>query len=274
MNGELVAPGVVRFAARTPTLPPATHTNSYALDGGREVVVVEPATPYADERAAFVEWVRGFERDGRRVLALLATHHHADHVGGAAHFAQELGLPLWAHERTAQLLPELTFARHLHDGEVLDLGQRRWSVLHTPGHAPGHICLHDAQDDTIVAGDMVASIGTILIPPDDGDMGEYLRQLERLRALAARVALPAHGDPIQAPAALFSHYVTHRLAREAKVLAALATPGTLDDLLPRVYDDVAPLALPFARMSLLAHLDKLVREQRVQVHDGHYGVAP
>lgn len=264
-----VAPGVLRFAARTPTLLPATHTNSYALAGAGGLLLVEPATPYADEQAAFLAWASGL---GTPLDAIVCTHHHPDHVGGAAHFSRLLGVPLWAHARTAQLLPQLHFSRHLADGDSLGA----WRVLFTPGHASGHICLHDAGNGTLVVGDMVASVGTILIPPDDGDMGEYLRQLERLAALDARVALPAHGEPIADPSTLFRGYVAHRLAREAKVVAALAEHGpiSLEDLLPVVYADVQPEALPFALLSLRAHVDKLARDGGIQETEGRISWRP
>ncbi|UQA59668.1 MBL fold metallo-hydrolase [Polyangium aurulentum] len=275
-----VARGVELFPARTPTLPPATHTNSYAV-GEREVLLVEPATPHEDEQREWLAWARGFVGQGRRAAAIVLTHHHSDHVSGAALFARELGLPIWAHRETAALLPDIAIARHLEDGETIALdgvAPMHLRVLHTPGHAPGHVCLFDEDAGTAIVGDMVASVGTILIAPDEGDMAAYLGQLDRLARLDALVALPAHGEPIDAPSALFRHYIAHREKREAKVLASLARAtnegSSLDALVPVVYDDTPPLLWPLGRMSLEAHLIKLVREGRAErTASGNYRIA-
>ena len=258
-----VVPGVALFPVRSPTLPPATHTNTYALLD-EQVILVEPATPYDDERNEWLRWAHGLNRP---IAGVLVTHHHVDHASAATFFAQALKVPLLGHRITFELLKPETELREVNDGERLG----SWIVLHTPGHAPGHVCLHNPETRTLIAGDMVANGSTILIPPEDGgDMAEYLAQLRRLDALDTTTVLPAHGEPIDDPHALFTHYIKHRLMREAKVLNAwkkqrdaLGREPTLAEIVPIAYDDTPVHLWPIARSAAEAHLIKLRHEGQV-----------
>jgi glyoxylase-like metal-dependent hydrolase (beta-lactamase superfamily II) len=252
------APWIRVLPLLTPTLPPATHTNTYIIGDAHRRVVIDPASPYPDEQRALD---RLLDELGGVELVIL-THHHVDHVSGAAHLAARLGVPVAAHRITAEKLDgRITVDRFLDDGERVG-GLR---ALFTPGHAPGHLCFVDEAAGAIVAGDMVASVGTIIVEPDDGgDMAEYLASLARLRTLdGARWLLPAHGPPIADVAGKLDFYVAHRLERERRVIAALSTqPRAIAELVPPVYPDVPPAIHPLAARSLLAHLIKLEREGR------------
>lgn len=250
---------------RSPTLPPATHTNAWVI-GTTRLAVVDPASPWPEERAALDRWLDERAGAGEEVEAILLTHHHVDHVSGAEHLARRLGVPVWAHRETAALLRgRVRVDRLVEDGERVALGEVTLEALHTPGHAPGHLCFREPWSGAVVAGDMVASVGTIIIDPPEGDMVDYLASLARLRRLEPRWLLPAHGAPIDDPARLLDFYVAHRLEREARVVAALGrrqAPAPVAELVPDAYPDVPPAVYPLAARSLLAHLGKLAREGR------------
>lgn len=254
-----VSEGVRVIALQTPTLPPATHTNTYVL-GARDVVVVEPASPSPQEQQRLFD---ALGRASLRVRAVFLTHHHVDHIGAVEAVVARTGAPVWAHAQTASRVP-FAVDRMLTEGEEIedDTG-RCWSVLHTPGHAPGHLVLRDPEG-VLVAGDMVAGVGTILIEPSEGHMASYLASLERMRE-GSRVLLPSHGPPLEHAPAVLEHYLRHRLAREAKVQAALARMGvgSLEMLVPEVYADAPRAVWPLATLSLEAHLVKLIEQGEV-----------
>lgn len=266
---QQVAPTIQMLPVRTPTLPPATHTNTF-LVGTKEAVVVEPATPYREEQDVMIEWVHGARLKGVEPVAILATHHHPDHVGGAMALRERLGLPLWAHAMTAQRLDGIVEIDMLiQDGERIVLGgptPTALTALHTPGHAPGHLCFTDEASNIMIAGDMVASVGTIIVEPTDGDMLLYLESLRNMAALEPSALLPAHGDVIRQPQALLSFYIEHRLMRETKVLESLRArgkPSRPRHLVAQAYDDTPKALWPLALQSIEAHLIKLERDGRI-----------
>lgn len=256
-----VAPDVRVLAVRTPTLLPATHTNLVVV-GRDDAVLIEPATPYRDEQDRALSELWALRDAGIRVTSLVVTHHHPDHAGGAARFAAALGLRVRGHEESLRRLDaDVPRGAPISDGE--EVGTLR--AVFTPGHAPGHHAFLEARTGVIVAGDMVAGTGTILIEPNDGDMALYLASLEKLASLEATALIPAHGD-VLAPEVI-ARYIAHRLAREERVHAALVRhdgPATPSELVPDAYSDASAQVWPLAALSTEAHLIKLERDGRAR----------
>lgn len=268
--------GIRVFPLETPTLPPATHTNCYVLGNG-DLLIVDPGAAQVRQYARLLALVAGLKVEGKRPVAVLVTHHHSDHVGGVAEVSERLGVPVWCHELTAGRLP-VRPERLLKDGEVITLQgvpPMRFQVLHTPGHARGHLCLVDEVSKAAVVGDMVSGVSTIVIDPPEGDMTDYVQQLTRLKDLPVGVIYPAHGPVIPGGPRKLTEYLAHREMREQKVLAAVPPEGaTVEQIVPRAYDDVAEVVYPLAERSTQAILIKLVREGKVERRDDRYSLRP
>jgi glyoxylase-like metal-dependent hydrolase (beta-lactamase superfamily II) len=198
-------------------------------------------------------------------------------VGGAAVFAARWQVPIAAHGATARRLAgRVRVDRELADGERLQLGDLVVECVHTPGHAEGHLCFEVASAGAIIAGDMVAGVGTILVDPSEGDMSEYIASLQRLLARPPAALLPAHGPVITEGHGKLREYLVHRAMREQRALAALArhpTGAEVDTLVADVYTDTPAMLWPLAARSLLAHLIKLARDGRAR-DLGHQRWAP
>jgi len=252
-------PGIVLVPLRTPTLPPATHTNCYIV-GGDEVVVIDPASPYEEEQAILD---RALEH--RNIKEIWLTHLHRDHVGGANHLKEKRDVPIVAHPITARDLDGFVHVDRMFAGdEHLRLeGKPGWSlrVIHTPGHARGHVCIFEEKNGSLITGDLMAGFGTIVIDPPEGHMATYLDSLKRMHELPVSALFPAHGPVMANAKTRIQEYIDHRVGRERKILAAweqgFHEPAAI---VKQVYTDVAPAMHSLAERSVVAHLEKLKEE--------------
>lgn len=238
-----------RIPVRTPTLLPATTTNAYRC--GR--VVVDPGSPWADEQARLAAEL------GSGIEIVLVTHHHHDHVGGVADLVARTGAQVWAH---ADARLDVPVDRRLVDDEVIDTGAGRWRCLHTPGHADGHLVFVDEASGDVVAGDMVAGEGTIVIGPPEGHLRTYLASLERMIPWTG-VLHPAHGPALTEGAATLRGYMAHRARRTEQVRAALGGVGSgasARTLAEIVYDGIPGVDPGLASAQVSAHLIWLEEE--------------
>lgn len=263
----IVHPELRVLPLRTPTLPPATHTNCYIL-GRQRLTLVDPATPWAEEQQALAEALEALIAEGARVERVVLTHHHPDHVGAAMFVRERFGAPILAHPLTQERLEGLVEVDgHLGEGDYVHTDAGDWEVLHTPGHARGHLCLYRAALGAVVAGDMIAGVGTIVLEPPEGELGAYLDSLARLRGLGPAVLFPAHGPDLRDPVGLLSWYIEHRHHRTQQLRDALARAGALrpSQLVEAVYGDTIPRAVyPIAARQVLCHLTWLQERGEVR----------
>jgi glyoxylase-like metal-dependent hydrolase (beta-lactamase superfamily II)/8-oxo-dGTP pyrophosphatase MutT (NUDIX family) len=262
--------GFLQCAIRTPTLPPASHTNTWVVPVQGGVAVVDPGAPEPAAQAPLLELLDALAADGTPPREVWITHVHADHVGAAAAVARRYGVKVRAHALARGRIPGVAELEPFREG---DLAGGRFLVLETPGHAREHLAFLDERSGALLCGDLVSTLSTIVIDPPEGDMAEYERQLARMRALAPRTLYPAHGPPAPDAVARLGAYLTHRREREALVLAALRAGGTLAELTVRAYPDVPPLVHPVAARSCLATLEKLVALGRARAAGDRFELA-
>ena len=124
----------------------------------------------------------------------------------------------------------------------------------------------DAQSGALVAGDMVAGVGTIAIDPREGDLGEYIASLDAMRALQPSVLLPAHGPVLTRPEAVLSGYIAHRHGRTDQIRRALDELGahTALALVSVIYPDLPTSIAPLAAGQITTHLQWLFSQGLVK----------
>ncbi|TNE90066.1 MAG: MBL fold metallo-hydrolase [Deltaproteobacteria bacterium] len=269
---EHLLPRIARVPVRTPTLAPATHTNTWVLGEG-ELAVFDPASPYEDEQRLLYGMLAERIATGERVTHIVLTHHHHDHVAGAEALRDALGgqVPILAHRATDERV-DVRIDGHLDEGDVLEVGGCILDLMHTPGHAPGHLVFRDRDTGAVVAGDMVAGIGTILIEPGDGHLGQYLESLARMQKAGPTALLPAHGPMLEQGEAVLAFYIAHRHQRTEQIRQALVKRGasTPLELAEAVYGGVIePSAYPIAAVQITSHL-QWMREHALAAEDGEH----
>ena len=231
----------------------APNPGPYTLDGTRtyilgDSVVIDPG-PEVESH------IDAIGRAAPNLTTILVTHRHADHAPAAATLRQRTGATIHAPAQAG-------LADHvaLSDGGRIETLHGAIVAIATPGHTAEHFCFLTADGD-LFTGDTILGEGTTTIFPPDGDMGDYLASLRRLRALAPRRIFPGHGPVREDAIEWIDYYIRHRMDREAQIVASLSShPVTLAQLRLSIYPTLASPLHVAAELQLEAHLKKLATE--------------
>ncbi|MCA1584113.1 MAG: MBL fold metallo-hydrolase [Acidobacteria bacterium] len=246
---------------------------NWMTGGGNWTFLIEGRMPTLIDagvgRPAHIDALAAAAPGGPHIV--LVTHAHPDHASGAPVIHSR-----WPATRFAKFPWPVRDERYaviwedLSDGDRLPAGDTELVAIHTPGHAPDHIVLLEERTRTVFSGDLVVLGSSVVIQASSGgNLADYLRSLERVRALAPARLLPAHGPAIDDPLAVIDEYVQHRRQRETQVLNALeAGLTTIAEMVSRIYPSLDPALVPMACESVLAHLEKLESERGVRRAEG------
>lgn len=258
---------VVVALGQNPSLFTGPGTNTYLVGTGRRRILLDPGQGMPAYLAVLE---RAMERAGCEALQeIVLTHGHPDHMGGVAAVLERFG-PL-----AVSKLPWPGNDEHYgyplepigHDSVIETEGATLRGV-HTPGHAPDHLCFVLAEERAIFSGDNVLGVGTTVIPHESGSLVDYMASLRRLLLEEPGRIYPAHGPVIADGRKKILEYLAHREERERQIVAALAAgPATVPEIVARVYTDVPRVLHKAAELSVSSHLLKLEAEGAAQRGD-------
>ncbi len=273
---DQVSPLIRRVIANNPGPFTYTGTGTYIVGRG-DVAVIDPGPDMADHLSAILAATRG-----ERITEILVTHHHSDHSPLSRPLAAESGAKI--HGRAVASTPVETdvkleagydvFTPDLTVGTGTVVSGPGWTIeaIHTPGHTSNHVCYALREENALFSGDHIMGWSTTVITPPDGDMGDYLASLEKVRARGFATLWPTHGAPVTDPDPFIEAYAAHRRDRERQILSRLsAGDTTIKSMVPTIYAAVDPRLHGAAAHSVLAHMIELVKSGRV-VSEGPPGL--
>ncbi|RDE10548.1 MBL fold metallo-hydrolase [Pelagibacterium lacus] len=277
-----LGPGLARVTAPNASPYTFTGTNSYLI-GERAVAVLDPGPDDSAHLEALLAAI-----GGREVLAVLLTHTHRDHCGLARRLMARTGASLWSggpHRLSRPLKPfeinpfrragdfRLKPDRRLEDGEALEIDGVALRVVATPGHCANHLAFALPEHDAVLVGDHVMGWNSTVIATPDGDLGAYLRSLERLIALEQRVYHSGHGGPLADGPAFARALKSHRLMRNGQLLDVVGRgPISLAAAVAQVYPGLGGRLRLAAQRTLLSHAEYLQSEGRLRISRGLLGL--
>lgn len=246
---------MIQIPANNPGTLTGPGNNTYLLDGA-ETTLIDAGVGHASHIDAIAAHL-----GGRALVRVLVTHGHPDHASGVPALRTR-----WPGIEACKWLadPEPGW-RPLRDNERVRAGDTWLSVVHTPGHAPDHVCFWQSDTREVYCGDMMTATTTIMVPPaaGGGSLRAYLHSLRRLAELQPATAWPGHGPVITRPVERINEYLAHRAERERQVVACLDAGVTdIDAIVTSVYTETPRALWPAARLTVEALLEKLREDGR------------
>ena len=264
---ETIAPGIRRIVAENPS-PFTLHGTGTYIIGEGQVAVIDPGPA---DSAHIDALVKGLE--GETISHVLVTHTHMDRSPGCALLREYTQAPTYAYgphgagklESGVQVEEggDMEFSPDVRvkDGEIIQGEGFSIECVYTPGHTSNHVCFQYREAQALFTGDHVMGWSTSIISPPDGDMGEYLKSLEKLLDRDDKVYWPTHGPSIEDPKSFVKKFIEHRQEREDQITDCLRRGlTTIEVMVPDMYQGLPEFMYPAAARSVLAAMEHMANK--------------
>lgn len=251
--------GVKQFLPLSNTFPPANRTNCFLI-GDEHKVLIDPS-PKDEEEYKKLNYSVG--KIGFQEIFL--THHHPDHVEFSTTMARfhqvPIGMSKDTHQRLLKKNGESWFEdveiKFYKDGDILttSLGSEV-KVIETPGHDEGQLSLAPKSLNWCIVGDLIQTVGTVVIGGDEGDMAKYFASLQKIIDLDPQFIYPSHGIALGGVWKL-KETLKHRQMREEQVKELLEQGKGREEMLLAIYPDLEERLHKYALATIDAHLKKI-----------------
>jgi len=257
-----LSPLVRRVVAPNPGPFTGPGTNTY-LVGIDEVAVIDPGP----DVKSHIDAIIGASMK-ERVRWVVLTHTHPDHSPGTARLVKATHAEVVAYGKHRDKDSDIVPDRVIGEGDTIEGSEWGLEVLHTPGHAPNHLCFLLEEERVLFTGDTVLDgMYSVVSPSRGGDMAVYVETLERLRRLRLTRLCPGHGDVIDEPRARIDDYLAHRKQRGQQILRLVRKRGPMKvkDIVDTLYgsDGLPPELIEAAGWQVHAHLVELKADGKV-----------
>ena len=259
--------GIETLAVKSATLPPANRTNSFLLgDSDAPKLLVDPSP---NSKKEFQRLLNTIEE--RKINSIFLTHHHPDHHQFSNQLARKLSIPIILSRDTQQRLAnkfgsdyfeKIKLHNSVENEEVTKWHGTPVRVFEIPGHDAGHLGLAPDSMKWFIVGDLIQGIGTVVIPPPEGDMAAYFSTLEKVIALNPEVIIPSHGIPTRSTHRL-KETLKHRIERESQILKLYNSGVSKQEILEKLYVGLEPRLKKLAFQNIESHLLKLNKENKL-----------
>lgn len=306
MNIEEIESGGYRIGIPVPF--PMKYVYCYLFPHNDDYVLIDVGFNYQAAREAWEEVFTYLTISPSQIKTIYLTHFHPDHSGLCGWMQQKTGAKVYMHEIDMNMMERVwgensiqttsmkemildygvpaqlseAIIEHMEKitkhvlplpnvapiGKQVEFGDKKWEVIHTPGHSAGHICFFQKEEQILIAGDHVLDKITpnISVWPGSSQepLHEYIESLLKIKQFPTKVVYSAHGKLIEDLNARIDELILHHEERLSKIenIANRKTAFEMTEVL-FAYKELSPHQWRFAIAETLAHLYFLEQENRI-----------